>query len=102
MLNLVVDEERSTDERVYVTLTHNAFGDARMYRGYGRVSFDIADLLPEGKDQIVVVLGWTDYAQLPQTTSGNFRYSKNETTLETYTLLRKGSISETASTLSVQ
>ncbi len=102
MLNLVVDEERSTDERVYVTLTHNAFGDARMYRGYGRVSFNIADLLPEGKDQIVVVLGWTDYAQLPQTTSGNFRYSKNETTLETYTLLRKGSISETASTLSVQ
>lgn len=66
MLNLVVDEERSTDERVYVTLTHNAFGDARMYRGYGRVSFNIADLLPEGKDQIVVVLGWTDYAQLPQ------------------------------------
>ncbi len=104
MLNLVVDDERSTDERVYVKLTHNAFGDnERMYEGYGRVSFDIADLIPEGKDQIVVVMEWTNYAQLPQTISGIFRQVKaDDTTPITYTLLRKGTINDAKTSVSVE
>lgn len=104
MLNLVVDEERSTDERVYVQLKHNAFDDdVRMYEGYGRVSFDIADLIPEGKDQIIVVMEWTDYAQLPQTISGIFRQVKaDDTTPVTYTLLKKGTINGSTSAAPVQ
>lgn len=101
MLNLVVDEERSTDERVYVKLTHKAFDDVMTYKGYGRVSFDIADLIPEGKDQIIVVLEWTDYAQLPQTISGIFRRNKIDEPV-TYTLLRKGTINDATTSVSVE
>lgn len=103
MLNLVVDEERSTDKQVYVKLTHNAFEDTRMYRGYGRVSFNIADLIPEGTDQIVVVLEWTDYMMLPQTISGIYRQVKaDDTTPVTYTLLKKGTINGSTSSVPVQ
>lgn len=41
-LNLVVDEEKSTPEEVFVTLRHNAFKDETRQKGWGRVSFDIA------------------------------------------------------------
>ena len=104
MLNLVVDEEHSTDEQVYVQLKHNAFDDdVRKYEGYGRVSFDIADLIPEGKDQIIVVLEWKDYAYLPQTISGVFRQVKaDDTTQVAYTLLKKGTIKESTSSVPVQ
>ena len=72
-LNLVVDEEKSTPEEVFVTLRHNAFKDETRQKGWGRVSFDIAGLVPAGKDQIKVTLQWTGYSGVPDSASGIFK-----------------------------
>jgi len=45
MISLVYDEERSTATDKYFTLRHNAFGDRRAYNSFGRVSFNIEDIL---------------------------------------------------------
>jgi len=45
MISLVYDEERSTATDKYFTLRHNAFGDRREYNSFGRVSFNIEDIL---------------------------------------------------------
>ena len=47
LVNLVVDETRSTDEDIYMTFRHNAHGDARIYPSFGRVSFLIKDILDD-------------------------------------------------------
>lgn len=72
-LNLVVDEKRSTEEEVFVTLRHNAFGDVAHERVWGRVSFDIASLIPEGKDHIRVTLQWANYNGTQGNSSGVFK-----------------------------
>jgi hypothetical protein len=45
MISLVYDEERSTATDKYFTLRHNAFGDRRAYSSFGRVSFNIENIL---------------------------------------------------------
>lgn len=45
LVNLVVDQERSTASQVYVTFRHNAFNDVPALNSYGRVSFDISSIL---------------------------------------------------------
>ncbi len=45
LVNLVVDQERSTASQVYVTFRHNAFDDSPALNSYGRVSFDISSIL---------------------------------------------------------
>ena len=72
-VNLVVDEENSTDEQAVVTLRHNAFGDGTLSQGYGRISFDISSLLPEGKDEITIVLKWNDYDGIAHSDLGIFK-----------------------------
>lgn len=76
-INLVVDEEKSTADEVFVTLRHNAFKDASRFEGWGRVSFDIARLVPAGKDQIKVTLQWTGYDGVPDSASGIFKLKEN-------------------------
>ena len=71
-VNLVVDEENSTEQKVIVTLRHNAFGDGIFEMGYGRASFDISGLVPEGKNGMTVVLNWTDYDGVARSDSGEF------------------------------
>lgn len=72
-INLVVDDQASTDEQVVVELRHNAYGDLPKVSTLGRVSFNIADLIPEGKDEIKVVLKWTDYYGQAQSDEGVFK-----------------------------
>ena len=45
MISLIYDKERSTATDKYFTLRHNAFGDRRAYNSFGRVSFNIDDIL---------------------------------------------------------
>ena len=45
MISLIYDTERSTATDKYFTLRHNAFGDRRAYNSFGRVSFNIDDIL---------------------------------------------------------
>ena len=71
-VNLVVDEENSTPQKAVVTLRHNAFGDGIFETGYGRVSFDISGLVPEGKNGMTVVLNWIDYDGVARSGSGEF------------------------------
>ena len=76
-INLVVDEENSTQQQVIVTLRHNAFGDGILQEGYGRASFDISGLVPEGQNGMTVVLKWTDYDGIVRSDSGVFE--RNDT-----------------------
>lgn len=71
-INLAVDEENSTDDHVIVTLKHNGFGDPRLMQGCGRVSFDIAGLVPAGKKQVNVTLKWIGYDGSMRSDSGVF------------------------------
>lgn len=72
-INLVVDERHSSEDEVIVTLRHNAFGDQPMARVVSPVSFDLSELVPEGKEEIKVTLKWTDYNGLGQSSSGVFK-----------------------------
>ncbi|MDD3108804.1 MAG: NigD-like C-terminal domain-containing protein [Alistipes sp.] len=72
-INLAVDETQSTDETCYVTLRHNAFNDVPRYAGGGRVSFDLAQILPPEKEQILVVIEWHNYDGTRGRASGYFR-----------------------------
>ena len=71
-INLVVDEQRSDDQTVYLTLRHNAYGDPTSLAASQRVSFDLSELVPEGKQQITVCVEWTDYQGIPRQDSGIF------------------------------
>ena len=55
-----------------VTLKHNSFGDPRLMQGYGRVSFDIAGLVPAGKKQVNITLKWMGYDGSIRSDSGVF------------------------------
>lgn len=71
-LNLVVDEQRSDNQTVYLTLRHNAYGDATSIPVSQRVSFDLSKLLPEGQQQINVYVEWTNYRGEQRQDSGIF------------------------------
>ncbi|MDR1221387.1 MAG: hypothetical protein LBL07_00725 [Tannerella sp.] len=67
MINLIYDDTRSTADTLYLTLRHNAYGEALgktsspLYRAWGMCSFKIADLLPEDAASMPVKLTWTQY-----------------------------------------
>ena len=60
-INAVVDEQRSDDQTVYLTLTHNAYGDEASIPVAQWVSFDLSTLVPAGQQQINVYVEWTNY-----------------------------------------
>lgn len=67
-INLVEDDVVAHNDTVYVTLRHNAYGEAPADgdRGShvwsrGRVSFDLTSIVPEGKTSVPVKLIWTEY-----------------------------------------
>ena len=66
MINLVYDDVRADSDTIYLTLYHNAFGETPnrnnyLYRGIGRCSFKISDLLPVGVTSKNVKLSWLQY-----------------------------------------
>jgi hypothetical protein len=67
MINLIYDDTRTDADTVYLTLRHNAYGEvigtggSYLYEGWGRCSFKISDLLPEGVTSRPVKLMWTQY-----------------------------------------
>lgn len=69
-INLAVDEQRSDDKTVYLTLRHNAYGDAASVATSQRVSFDLSGLVPEGQRQITVYVDWTNYQGMERQDSG--------------------------------
>lgn len=78
------------DGYVNVTLRHNDYDYARTYSGFGRVSFDISGLVPEGKDEIKLRLKWTDYKGVEKTDPGTFKL--NSSTLEAESKLKVNKI----------
>jgi hypothetical protein len=69
-INLVEDDVVVHHDTVYVTLRHNAYGEAPKEgdRGTGshvwsrgRVSFDLTSIVPEGQKSVPVKLIWTEY-----------------------------------------
>jgi hypothetical protein len=66
MINLIYDDTQATADTIYLTLRHNAYGEVpdnghSLYHAWGRCSFKIADLLPEGITSKPVKLMWTQY-----------------------------------------
>ena len=66
MINLVYDDLRADADTIYLSLYHNAYGEIPgkeqgLVLGYGKSSFKIADLLPEGVTSKHVRLTWTEY-----------------------------------------
>ena len=65
-INLVYDDLRADADTIYLGLYHNAYGEVLgnnhyLYKGAGRCSFKISDLLPEGVTSKPVKLTWTQY-----------------------------------------
>ena len=71
-INLYVDEENSDENNVVVILKHNAYEDPTTALAFGRVSFDISKLVPEGKSSIFVTLRWSNYDNMDCSDSGTF------------------------------
>ena len=66
MINLIYDDIRSDSDTIYLTLRHNAYGEVPgkvhdLYRGIGRSSFKIADLLPDGVTSKAINITWLQY-----------------------------------------
>ncbi|WP_176554874.1 NigD-like C-terminal domain-containing protein [Butyricimonas sp. Marseille-P3923] len=67
-INLVEDDVVAHNDTVYVTLRHNAYGEApkdgdraNHVWSRGMVSFDLTSIVPEGKQSVPVKLLWTEY-----------------------------------------
>lgn len=60
-INLVVDDEKSTDEEVFATFRHNAFNDAPIRSSVAVVSFNSDILLPADKDSVNVHVSYKNY-----------------------------------------
>ena len=65
MINLVYDDTRMSTDTLYLRLYHNAYGEIPgkgmyLYRGYGRSSFKISDLVTNASS-VPVNLTWTEY-----------------------------------------
>jgi len=73
-INLWVDEEHvnADENNVYVEIRHNAYGDLQYTEGFGRASFDVTELIPEGKSEVTLHIKWTDYQGITHTESGKF------------------------------
>lgn len=73
-INLYVDAEHpdADENNVYVEMRHNAYNDSQSSRVFGQASFDISDLLPEGKSSITVHFSYTDYNGKTYTRSGDY------------------------------
>lgn len=78
-INLYVDEEGSDENNVVVVLKHNAYGDPTTSLAFGRVSFDISKLVPEGKSSILVTLRWRNYDNSDCSDLGTFFLPDNGT-----------------------
>lgn len=63
-INLLVNEEHpnANADNVYVELRHNAYNEKPQERTFGRISFDISELIPEGRNSVTVHLQYTNYA----------------------------------------
>lgn len=72
MISLLIDSVRSTPEKVYVLLRHNAFGDKPLYQGLGHVSFDLNNLL-QNRNELDLVLEWTNYDNTPGSITGTLK-----------------------------
>lgn len=78
-INLVVDDSApKTPGTVTVEFRHNAYKDSKKHSGYGRVSFDIESLIPQGEDQIKVIVKWTNYYGKERSESGTFKRNPTE------------------------
>ncbi len=71
-INLLVDEENSTEDDVVVILKHNAYDDPTTSLAFSRVSFDLSDLVPIGQESVKITLKWTDYNDSEHMDSGEF------------------------------
>jgi hypothetical protein len=71
-INLVLDEEETTEDKLVFEFRHNAFDDLTYYNAYGRVSYDISSYIPENLTEIDVTLKWTDYYLIDRSTTGIF------------------------------
>jgi len=65
MINLVYDDTRESTDTLYLRLYHNAYGEVPgkglyLYRGYGRSSFKISDLVANASSK-PVNLTWTEF-----------------------------------------
>ena len=62
-INLVLDNVNSTSKTKYLTFRHNAFEDIGTLQRFGRVSFDIKDIIDnmEPDSEIEFVLRWDSY-----------------------------------------
>ena len=86
MVNLVYDDLRADSDTIYLRLYHNAYGEvpnknSHLYRGIGRCSFKISDLIPEGVKSKPVKFTWTEYKSNyePQERSGTGVFHVGET-----------------------
>ena len=66
LINLVYDDTRVDADTIYIRLYHNAFDEIpekglNLYRGYGRCSYKISELLPQDVNSKAVQLTWTEY-----------------------------------------
>jgi hypothetical protein len=67
LINLVYDDTREASDTLYLTLCQNSYGeipaynDMYLYKGTGRCSFRLTDLLPEGSSSAPVKLSWREY-----------------------------------------
>jgi hypothetical protein len=66
LINLIYDDTRSIADTIYLTLRHNAYSEipgtgSPLYSSWGRCSFRIVDLLPEGVTSKPVKLMWHQY-----------------------------------------
>ena len=79
-INLWVDREHpgADAQNVYVELRHNARGDGKYYEAFGRVSFDIRELIPEGQNAVTVHFSYTDYAGSRHTVSKLYSLNLSE------------------------
>lgn len=67
-INLVHDDTYTASDSVMVTLRHNGYDDIpaagkETFSAFGRVSFKISSLIPEGKESIKLGLHWTEFGK---------------------------------------
>lgn len=90
LINLVWDNTRVAqpgDNTVYLTLRHNGYDDVptaqtagRFVERFGRVSFDISEIIPQGQTEVPVRLMWVEYGNTldereDEYMTGVFKYS---------------------------
>lgn len=61
MINLVVDDSKTTADEIFVELKHNAFRDFQSYPAQGNASFDLKDYLTTPKASVKVYLSRNTY-----------------------------------------